>query len=339
MGASAYLAHGPLAGPTFEAAAAAGAKLAFTSLHIPEDSPSGARAAATAIVSAAASSGLSVFADVSPSTARLLGDSPWELLRSIGVARARIDFGFSVPEILSIAAVLPIALNASTLRAADLAPFADLDVELIHNFYPREWTGLALSSVAASVSVARQFGWRVGAFIAGDSVRRGPLSEGLPTVEQHRNMSPLFQAVALVDAGVNDVYVADPALTDQSWSRLRSLFRDDVVVIDGTAAPEVRPAVIEALAVPDRNRPDAAEAMIRLEHSRERFAGLPLPEVGGQPRPAGSVTVQLASSGRYCGEVAITLRDLPADDRVAVLGTLTVPSPEVGDQSLTIVLG
>ncbi|WP_426725269.1 MupG family TIM beta-alpha barrel fold protein [Curtobacterium flaccumfaciens] len=151
MGASAYLAHGPLAGPTFAAAAAAGATLAFTSLHIPEDSPSGARAAATAIVSAAASSGLSVVADVSPNTARLLGDSPWEFLRSIGVARVRIDFGFTVPEILSIAAVLPIALNASTLRAADLAPFADLDVELIHNSYPREWTGLALSSVVVTL--------------------------------------------------------------------------------------------------------------------------------------------------------------------------------------------
>lgn len=143
-------------------------------------------------------------ADVSPNTARLLGESPWEFLRSIGVARVRIDFGFPVAEILSIAAVLPIALNASTLRAADLAPFADLDVELIHNFYPREWTGLALSSVTASVSVARQFGWRVGAFIAGDSVRRGPLGEGLPTVEEHRNMPPLFQALSLVDAGVDD---------------------------------------------------------------------------------------------------------------------------------------
>lgn len=76
LGASAYLAHGPLAGPTFESAAAAGPTLAFTSLHIPEDSAAGARAAATAIVSAAASSGLSVVADVSPNTARLVGDSP-----------------------------------------------------------------------------------------------------------------------------------------------------------------------------------------------------------------------------------------------------------------------
>jgi hypothetical protein len=87
----------------------------------------------------------------------------------------RIDFGFSVAEIDSIVALLPIALNASTLHVADLEPFADLDVEQIHNFYPREWTGVASSSVVASASVARQFGWRVGAFIAGDSVRRGPL--------------------------------------------------------------------------------------------------------------------------------------------------------------------
>lgn len=333
LGASAYSAHAPLAGPTFAAAAEAGATLAFTSLHIPEDSPAGARAAATAIVSAAASSGLSVVADVSPNTARLLGDSPWEFLRSIGVSRVRIDFGFSVAEILSIAAVLPIALNASTLRAADLAPFADLGVELIHNFYPREWTGLALSSVTASVSVARQFGWRVGAFIAGDSVSRGPLGEGLPTVEEHRNTPPLFQTLALVDAGVDDVYVGDPALTDHSWSRLGSFVREDLVVLDGTAAPGVHPAVIEALAVPDRNRPDAAEAMIRLEHSRERFTGLPLPEVGGQPRPAGSVTVQLASAGRYCGEVAIALRDLPPDHRIAQLGRISARLTELAGRA------
>ncbi|MCS5510054.1 MupG family TIM beta-alpha barrel fold protein [Curtobacterium flaccumfaciens pv. flaccumfaciens] len=255
--------------------------------------------------------------------------------RSIGVSRIRIDSGFSVAEIFPIASVLPIALIASTLRAADLAPFADLDVELIHNFYPQEWTGLALSSVAASVSVARQFGWRVGAYIAGDPVRQGPLGEGLPTVEEHRNMPRLFQALSLVDAGADDVYVGDPALTYNAWSRLGSFVRDDLVVLDGTAAPGVHPAVIEALTIPDRNRPDAAEAMIRLEHSRERFARLPLPKVGGQPRPAGSVTVQLASAGRHCGEVVIILRDLPADDRVALLGMVDVSLPSVGARSLT----
>ncbi|WP_372440160.1 MupG family TIM beta-alpha barrel fold protein [Curtobacterium flaccumfaciens] len=191
------------------------------------------------------------------------------------------------------------------MQAADLALFADL----IHNFYPREWTGLALSSVAASVSVARQFGWRVGAFVAGDFVRRGPLGAGPPTVEQHRNSPPLFQALSLVDAGVDDVYFGDPALTENAWSRLGSFVRDDLVVLDGTAAPGVHPAVIEALTIPDRKRPDAAEAMIRLEHSRERFARLPLPKVGGQPRPAGSVTVQLTSAGRSrsrCGTCQTT---------------------------------
>lgn len=338
LGASAYLGHADLAAPTFAAAAEAGATLAFTSLHIPEDSPEGARAVAASIVGAARDSGLAVVADVSPNTARLLGDSPWEFLRSIGVARVRIDFGFSVASIRAIAAVLPIALNASALRASDLEPFADLDVELIHNFYPREWTGLALSSVTSSAAVARSFGWRVGAFIAGDSVRRGPLGEGLPTIEAHRDRPPAFQALALVEAGVDDVYVGDPSLTEHSWSRLRSLVRDDVVVLDGVAAPGLHPAVVEALAVPDRNRSDAAEAMIRLEHSRERFAGLPLPSVGGKPRPAGSVTVQLPSAGRYCGEVGIALRDLPADDRVAVLGSVPLDFHGLTNRPLSTIL-
>ncbi len=35
LGPSAYLAHAPLAGTTFSAAAEVGATLAFTSLHIP----------------------------------------------------------------------------------------------------------------------------------------------------------------------------------------------------------------------------------------------------------------------------------------------------------------
>ncbi|WP_181435607.1 MupG family TIM beta-alpha barrel fold protein [Curtobacterium sp. MCPF17_051] len=230
------------------------------------------------------------------------------------------------PQILAIAAVLPIALNAITLRAADPAPFADLDVELIHNFYPREWTRLALSSVTSSVAVTRQYGRRVGAFIAPDSLRRGPLGQGMPTVEEHRTVPSLFQAMALVDAGLDDVYIGDPALTDHSWSRLGSFVLDDVVVLGGPAAPGVHPAVLEALAIPDRNRPDAAEAMIRLEHSQERFAGLPLPEAGGQPRPAGSVTLQLASAGRNFGEVAITLRDLPPDRKIAVCGSTSITS-------------
>ncbi|MFJ4297619.1 MupG family TIM beta-alpha barrel fold protein [Curtobacterium sp. NPDC089689] len=338
LGASAYLAHAPLAAATFEAAAGAGATLAFTSLHIPEDSPSAARATSAAVVSAARKAGLAVLADVSPNTARLLGDDPWTFLREIGVARARIDFGFSESSIRAIADVLPIALNASTLRAADLEPFADLDVELVHNFYPRQWTGLSHSSVVESVDVARRFGWRVGAFVAGDATRRGPLGEGLPTVEEHRETPPLFQACALLEAGVDDVYVGDPALTEHAWDRLGTLVRDDVVVLDGRAAPGVHRAVIGALAVPDRERPDAAAAMIRLEHSRERFAALPLPDVGGQPRPAGAVTVQLPAAGRYCGEVAIVLRDLPADDRVAVLGTVPLPLGRPRGHRISVVL-
>lgn len=104
-------------------------------------------------------------------------------------------------------------------------------------------------------------------------------------------------------------------------------------MLDGTAAPGVHLLTIGALAVPDWNRLDAAEAMIRLEHSRERFAGLPSAR-GRWGAEAGGVGHRAVG---VCGEVAITLRDLPAD-RVAMLGALTVPSQVLGDRSLIIVL-
>jgi hypothetical protein len=62
-------------------------------------------------------------------------------------------------------------------------------------------------------------------------------------------MQPLFEAVALIDTGLDDVYVGDPARTDHSWSPMGSFVRDDVVVLDGTAAPRVHPLAFEVLAI------------------------------------------------------------------------------------------
>ncbi|WP_426725287.1 hypothetical protein [Curtobacterium flaccumfaciens] len=83
----------------------------------------------------------------------------------------------------------------------------------------------------------------------------------MPTVQQHRNPSPLFPALALVDVGVDDVCVGDPALTDHSWSRLGLFVREDLVVLDGIAAAGVHPDVIVALAIPGRDRHDSANAI------------------------------------------------------------------------------
>lgn len=140
-----------------------------------------------AIVSAAASSGLSVAADVSPNTARLLGGSPWAFLRPIGVARVRVDCGLSVPATQSIAHVLPIALKASAMRAADLRqPERRTDPQLLPAEVDRAGVifGCWVDENRAPVRlVCRRF-------IPGASPRRGPLGGGLPGVEGHRSLPP-----------------------------------------------------------------------------------------------------------------------------------------------------
>jgi hypothetical protein len=49
--------------------------------------------------------------------------------------------------------------------------------------------------------------------------------------------------------------------------------------------------------------------------------------------------LQLASAGRYSGGVAITLRDLPFDERVATLRSIATPIAALRDRSFTIAIG
>ena len=70
------------------------------------------------------------------------------------------------------------------------------------------------------------------AFIPGDGEKRGPLYEGLPTLEKHRYMRPLEAYLELVqDCGVDKVLIGDISGRVESVQEIasasRGLFRCD----------------------------------------------------------------------------------------------------------------
>ncbi|HEY0186768.1 MAG TPA: MupG family TIM beta-alpha barrel fold protein [Cellulomonas sp.] len=303
-------------------AAGHGADLAFTSLHLPEDSPAGARVAVQALAGTARDCGLELVADIAPRTRDLLGGADaWQFLARAGVGRLRLDDGFGPAEAAEIARHLPLARNASTEPPP--GPRAEAgDVLGVHNFYPRRGTGLALATVRTSASAWQADGLALGAFVSGDARRRGPLGHGLPTVEEHRDAAPAAQAAALLAAGCDIVLVGDPDLSRRALHDLARLARDGTVTLRVVPVPGLPRGLLDAVTGPDRNRPDAAAQHLRLVGSRDRLAPAVLPPVGGQPRPRGSVTVDLDDAGRYRGEVRVTLVDLPGDPTVAVVATV-----------------
>ncbi|MEH6992848.1 MupG family TIM beta-alpha barrel fold protein [Neobacillus drentensis] len=310
IGISFYL-NDLLAEERIELAGKMGVKRAFTSLHIPEESGDLAGRAMN-LLQCAKDAGIEVYADVSLKTPGHLGlDSLFDL-KSLGVSGLRLDDFFENELILKLAEEFKLALNASIIFEDDIRVLLDggLKADQLlawHNFYPRIETGLSDWFFQRQNELFGKYGIPVSAYIPGDGEKRGPLFEGLPTLEEHREMDPFLAALELFHYGVKDVYIGDPEVSE---NLLRKLIDFDSnhrieIRIDGFQEGEFK------------LRPDFSRDVLRFMDTRSVESILP---ENTSERWLGSITRDNDAYGRYRGEIQISLCDLPADERVNVVG-------------------
>ncbi|MEH7114018.1 MupG family TIM beta-alpha barrel fold protein [Neobacillus niacini] len=310
IGISFYL-NDPLAEERIERAGKLGVKRAFTSLHIPEESGDLA-SRAMALLRCAKEAGIEVYADVSLKTPGHLGLESLFALKSLGVNGLRLDDFFEQELILKLAKEFKLALNASILFEEDIRALVDGGLKASqlmawHNFYPRVETGLSDWFFQRQNELFKKYGIPVSAYIPGDGEKRGPLFEGLPTLEEHRELDPFVSALELFRFGVEDVYIGDPGVSEELLTKL--------IDFDLKGSIEIR---IEGFQEGEfRLRPDFSRDVLRFLDTRSVDSVVP---ENTSERILGSITRDNDRYGRYRGEVQITLCDRPADDRVNVLG-------------------
>ena len=232
IGISFYL-NDPLAEQRIELAGKMGVKRAFTSLHIPEESGDLA-SRAMKLLQLAKECGIEVYADVSLRTPAHLGLASLYELKTLGVAGLRLDDFFDHDMILGLAQEFKLALNASILFEDEVQALLDggLKADQLlawHNFYPRRETGLSDLFFQKQNELFKKLGIPVCAYISGDGEKRGPLFEGLPTLEEHRDMDPFMSALELFHNGVEDVYIGDPEVSEELLRRLIDFDRNHTV--------------------------------------------------------------------------------------------------------------
>lgn len=327
-----------------------GVGAAFTSLHIPEDSNAAEQPRLlAALAGTARESGVALFADISPLTLRRLAlpgaDEVAQVvaLREWGLHGVRFDDGFPIEVAAGVSREMAVQLNASTVTDHEIgrlrAAGADLaNIEVLHNYYPREDTGLPRRSYGRANERLRAAGLHVGAFAPGDGVLRGPVHAGLPTCEDHRWADPVLAALDLwrgpwPGAGADTIYVGDIDLAEPTWQRWPWVAQG-AAPLRWKPSDQGEPEAGIARMLSGRlvsNRIDDSDRVIRIREFRPMIgepsalaeAGIELgPDSAsaGLPRPRGSVTVDNSAYGRYAGEVQITKVDLAADPRVCVLG-------------------
>ncbi len=303
----------------------------FTSLHLPETNRAVFADELKVLLEEARTAGLEVVADVDPTFPSVLGLETPDLAKvsAMGIGVLRLDEGFTPEETARLSrndAGLKVAVNASTITARDLRILererADFrNIEALHNFYPRQGTGLSESYFVRQKELLETYDLPVGAFVASRGRKRGPMYHGLPTLEDQREWSMDFAARFLAATGIETIFIGDALPLPEEIAALAGL-KDGVTV---RLRLITRNEGVKALLSEEFTaRPDEARDCIRARESRQRARqlGLSIPPEKTIPRHFGTVTMDNDDSPRYTGELQITRRPQPRDLRVNVVGNI-----------------
>jgi hypothetical protein len=174
LGHSAYLSE--INSRTPDADTASGVSLIFISLHIKEEFGNDFVHCAEEWIHSLNEKGYKVLADVSKETLEQFNEKDIIILsKRLGLWGVRLDYGFSLQEICSIAEKMPVAVNASTITREEAAVLAKAGpcVMAMHNFYPRPETGLDEDYLQEMNAMLHTAGMKVLAFIPGTAKSEG----------------------------------------------------------------------------------------------------------------------------------------------------------------------
>jgi hypothetical protein len=286
------------------------------------------------ITACAKQCGMEVVADVAPTIFTKFGVSYQNLsfFKDLGLNGIRLDLGFSGMEEAFMTwnpYGLKIELNASNgTKYVDNIISYHPNVENIlgcHNFYPHVYTGLGYDHFIKCSKQFKELGIRTAAFVNSRSAMFGPwpVTEGLCTLEMHRDLPIEVQAKHLFATGViDDVIIANAFASEEELKGLseidKYMLEFTVAFADNTPALE-RKIVLEEFHF---NRGDVSEYVARSTQSRVRYKGHDFPPFHTPDMKKGDVLIESSLYERYAGELQIALISMKNRGKTNVVGRI-----------------
>lgn len=264
--------------------------------------------------------GYVILADVAGRTMEYFDqDNLFEIARDYQLDIIRIDYGIDPKLIIENLGQVRIGLNASAYEHK-YDPFVREDMVATHNYYPRSETGIEIEDLVRTAKHMENAPVEVYSFICGEGQKRSPLYEGLCTIEYHRYVKPYVAFVDLVTRGQQDgAIVGDLSITKQQSDLIRDYIESGIVKLPC----HVDQRYAHYLNKPLTLRFDTPKKLFRIVESREYASSGEKIEPHNQiERLKGTLTIDNIGYSRYSGEVQLIREDLPADERVNVMGSI-----------------
>jgi len=291
----------------------------FASFHIQEEMTDDYKEKALDMVRWLKNNHLRIIGDISPYTLKIFG------CKTIAEAKAllqldalRLDYGFSETDIQALSDETLLIFNASTENVNQLIKhYPHKKLRAMHNFYPRPESGLDTKLFNTINAQYQTSHIPLYAFIPGDKIFRGPLEKGLPTLEKHRGLSPYIAYLDLaINHDIDKIFVGDIALKDETFALINQYLQTGVIGIPAILYHETQ-YYDQVFTI----RNDSPTPLKRLAESREfSKPGRSIEPNNTIARQRGSITIDNKRYLRYSGEVQITAKDYPADEKVNVIG-------------------
>ena len=321
----------------------AGFTIAFTSLHIPEESNTNYKEEIHLIFEACKKHNIELMADVGPRTIEKLGLSSLDQLVDTPIRHLRMDYGFSYEEMVRLSKNFHIILNASTISFDDIFELKKLNADLTkfsacHNFYPKPYSAISLERAYKMNRFLKDNGMRVQMFVPGDREKRGPLHEGLPTIETHRYQDVLLSALELkYFCDTDDVLVGDVDVNNHTLHQL-SLLSQNTVELYAHLDEHYHSFFGQV----HHDRPDSSDYVIRSQESRLYATPGQIIEPNNQKEIyAGDILLSNKYYLRYSGELEIARCDLPKNEKINTIGRVcdeSIPYLKFIDRGMGFIL-
>lgn len=256
------------------------------------------------------------------------------IMKNIPISYLRLDYGYSLNQIKEAVdkfGIKGFMLNASVLSEWEIklmvtqlkAYDKSIHFKACHNFYPRPETGLSLDFMIKRSLQYKPYGIPVTACVNSTTNPRMPLKMGLPTVEEHRNKGIEAATMSLLATEAVDAILIGDSFASE----------DELLAVSQRCLGKPVPLHIELetnicdlerkiiFGGVHHSRPDVAACSIRSQTSRQMAStGIYVPKGNIKQRSRYSVTIDNEEYLRYSGELHIITKELPADERVNVVG-------------------
>lgn len=241
-------------------------------------------------------------------------------LHQAGLTHLRLDVFVSLDVLETLTQYFMPVVNASTYTNKEhslLTQYISSErIIACHNYYPKRYTGLSYERLCQINTTLKHLGVKIATFLPGEYYQRGPLYEGLPTVEKHRHQRTDVSFLELVAAQSDIIFVSEEEVSQAYQKKLEQLS-------DRTIALRID-TINDKLYQTFENRTDYSEYVYRCQNTRGMTLLDNIALDSAEFYPIGTVVQSNDHYLRYAGEIEIVLEPIPVDIRYNVVGKICI---------------